>query len=270
MSDDQSKRAQQVTLNERPSTTDRVKQVQQLQRAMETQQARPAEKTVRTTAANAPRQAVKVFDVADVRRAGGEKLGLNKVTTDPTVYARAQVDPAKLFGGEQLPELVGNPWKVISFETMLPVVFDTPKPIEQYSAKLPDQAAKTDQGLLFNVTLEPKAKGDKTIQRAVLTNDKGDLKGAECRNAGELNKLLTRSSSILDQLFASAFGDGSGAKLVNVQSSRKSAFEVTVQRNDEVKTVPVNNFGLPIPAGMDPQDANILVANYFRDSFQGA
>lgn len=268
MADQDQKRAQQVTLNDRPSAADRVKQVQQLQQTMETQAPRSANKTQATTA---PKATVAVFDVGDVRRAGGEKLGVKPVTTDPAIYAKAQVDTSRLFGGgDAVPELVGNPWKVISFATMLPVVFDAPKPLEQYTAKLPEKAVKTEQGLLFNVALEPKNKGEKTIQRAVVTNDKGDLRGAECRNANEVHRLLTKSGGLMEQLFASAFGDsasGAGARITNIASGRKAAFEVTLAKDNDIRTVPLNNFGMPIPKGMEPQDANIFVANYLSDRF---
>ncbi|MFL5320575.1 MAG: hypothetical protein ACJ790_13020, partial [Myxococcaceae bacterium] len=65
----------------------------------------------------------------------------------------------------------------------------------------------------------------------------------------------------------SAFGESKGAKLSSVSSGKQAAFDVTVSKGDEVKTVQVNNFGRPIPAGVDPREANVFVANYFLDSF---
>lgn len=267
--DDQNKRAAPVKLDERPSTADRVKQAQQMQRMME-QNAQPAAKTTAPATVARPQpttRAATVFDVGSVRTGGTDIKP--QVNANPAIYAKAQVDPSKLFGGDKLPELVGNPWKVISFETMLPAVFDNAsKPGAQ--AFVPEKAAKTEQGLLFPVKLE--TKGEPSVSRAVLTNEQGQLTGAECKNQSDLGKLLNGQNGIVDQLFAFAFGpekSGSGkAKILDVGPSKTGAFaEVKLFRNGETKTVAVNNFAKPIPEGAEPRSANLIVANYFKDSF---
>ena len=267
--DDQNKRAAPVKLDERPSTSDRVKQAQEIQRRMEAADVRPAAKTAAPARTQTAAPVPTVFDVGAIRGGADIKAAPK---TDPAIYARAQVDPSKLFGGGAQIELTGTPWKVISFETMLPVLFDkTAKPLASYQAKVPEQAAKTDQGVLFPVTLT--ADGEAPVTRAVLTSEDGKLTGAECRDEGDVNKLLSGSKGLLQQLFDSAFGPENmlgrnTAKLVNVAQSKHGAFaDVTLSRGGETKTVSVNNFARPIPAGVDPSRANLVVTHYFSDRF---
>lgn len=270
--DDQNKRVAPVKMDDRPSTVDRVKQAQDMMRRMEQQPAAKPTATAQVSRAQVATTArvAAVFDVGQVRSGGADIKAQPK--SDPSVYAKAQVAPAKLFGGGADVELVGNPWKVISFETMLPVVFDSAsKPGAQ--ASVPDNAAKMDQGLLFPVKLE--SKGEQPVSRAVLTNEQGQLTGAECKNKGDLGKLLRGSNSIVDQLFSFAFGPekaaGGKSKILDVAPSKSGAFaDVTLSRNGETKTVSVNNFAKPIPEGMEPSRANIFVAQYFKDRFDAA
>lgn len=269
--DDQNKRAAPVKLDERPSTADRVKQMQRLMEAASAPatSAKPTAPVARPQT-TAPAKVATVFDVGAVRTGGTDITP--KVASNPAVYANVQVDPAKLFGGGAQLELTGNPWKVISFQTMLPVVFDNAsKPGAQ--ASVPEKAAKTDQGLLFPVKLT--TTGEKPVTRAVLTNAEGQLTGAECRTSGDVGKLLKGQNSIVDQLFNFAFGADKvlpgKAKIVDVAPSKSGGFaDVTVSRNGETKTVSVNNFGKPIPEGVDPRSANVIVAKYFSDSFDAA
>src|SRR4051812_36809601 len=103
--DDQNKRAAPVKLDERPSTADRVKIAQQMQRMMEQP---PAAKTSAPAQVARPQTTTKVaavFDVGAIRNGGTEIAP--QIASNPAVYAKAQVDPSKLFGGGDTHELVG-------------------------------------------------------------------------------------------------------------------------------------------------------------------
>lgn len=277
--DQQQKRAQPITLNDRPSTADRVRQIQEMQSRMEVQSAPPAKpaaapETARKPAAPSPAQVTTAFDVGAVRAVGNDLRGEHVQSKDPSIYAKAQVDAAKLFGPGNGVELTGNPWKVIDFSPHLPALFEPPKPLAEYEARVPDEAAQTDQGLLFQVSLQPKDAKEPVLTRAVLTSGNGQLAGAECKNSGELSGLLSRAPALAQQIFMSAFGgvppQGSSPKILNVAPGRRAAFDVTVGQGSDVRTVPVNNFGRPVPPGVDGARANLIVANYLVDRFEPA
>jgi len=272
----QQQRTQAVGLDDRPSTADRVRQIQemQMQAAMEEVHSAPTQAPAAPPPTSTPatvKHAATAFDVAPVQTVSTDIHGERVRGSDQATYAKAQVDPAKLFGGGDKIELTGTPWKVIDFTPFLPALFKPAKPMEQYEARVPDQAAKTDQGVLFNVELHPKEGQEPVQQRAVLTTASGQLAGAECRNPGELSQLLSHAPALASQIMASAFGDaqpGAQPQIVNLTRGRRSAFEAVVARGGETRSVQVNNFGRPVPPGVDGMRANLIVANYLNDRFE--
>jgi len=278
MAEEPQARAQALSLDDRPSPADRVKLIQEMQQQQEMaglQEALPPEVAPLPAApeAAAVKHLSTAFDVAPVRQVSTDIHGAHVRGNDPTLYAKAQVDHSQLFGQDKI-ELKGNPWKVIDFTPFLPAVFKPQKPMEHYEARVPEQAAKTDQGLLFHVELAPKEGQEPPLRRAVLTNGGGQLAGAECQNPSELTHLLSHAPALAMQIMSSAFGDAkpgaAPAQITNVTRGRRSAFEAVVSRGGESRAVQINNFGRPVPPGVDGLRANLIVSHYLSDRFEAA
>ena len=265
MDDDQSNRISPLARPESASPADRVKQIQDLQRSSE---ALPAGGP-RATEAGAADPTGTGFQAASVQRLGTE-LGAGRPTgKEQAVYARAQVDPAQLFGGGNQPEVMGNPWKVIDFGPMLPAVFSVP--LEEYEAKVPEKAVKTPHGLLFKVALQPRNHKLPVLRRAVLTRTDGELRGAECLDPAELEALLVKAPSLGQAVFTRAFGAADQhPRVEGVGSAPDGGFDVSVSRNGETRSVPVNNFGQALQKGVTPDRAHVDVASYWLDRFEAA
>ncbi|MHB8879556.1 MAG: hypothetical protein ACYC8T_38165 [Myxococcaceae bacterium] len=272
MAEDQNKRPAPVSVTERASPMDRVKQIQDLQRAAEAKPSLPARPAAAASGPEAPRAPMAAFEAQAVRRATADVP--RPTGAEQAIYGRAQVDPAKLFGGEKI-EVTGNPWKVISFATMLPVVFDPQKPLANYDAKVPPNAVKADEGLLFQVSLTPKDGKTPPLKRTVLTGPGGELRGVESRNAGELKSLLGRAAGLAGAVFKAAFGGAerpaaAPARVADVKAGKSGGYDVTVSSGEESRSVAVNNFGLPLTGGIMPSRAHIDVASYMLDRFEAA
>lgn len=265
MSDDQQKRAQSITPAERKSPADRAREIQELQRQSQSapvQVQRPAAEVAQ------PRPAVMAPNIARVAEAqkAAEKLGPGRTSaSEQSVYAKMQADPAALFGGSgPRIEVTGNPWKVIDFSAFVPMVFVPQGPVANYQPQVPNNAVRTEQGLLFQASLNAKDGAEPPQQRAVLVNDTGGVIGAECRSPSELSRLLSSTPAMADAIAANAFdGGGKGARVRSVNPGREGAFSVSVERGGDVKSVSVNNFGLP-------ERPNLIVADYWLDRFDAA
>jgi hypothetical protein len=271
MSEGQSKGASPIRRADRMSPAERARHVQDLQRRVQADAAAPSS-APQVSSSQAALRGLQVGGARPLAAVGAALRGERGVAIDQAAYGVAQVDHGRLFGGaEPVPEVTGNPWKIIDFAGQLPAVFDLKRPASDYEARLGEQAVQTEHGLLFQVGLQPKDGQGPTPQRAVLTDGQGQLLGAECWNVKDLQRLLERAPAAARAVFAQAFGDGFDAgelpRLVKVATGAAHAFEVTVAQQQQTRTVPLNNFGLPLKAGQDPSSANLTVADYHLDRF---
>lgn len=223
----------------------------------------------------------------DVTRSAPSALTAARPTgADAVAYGASQVDDASLFGNRSGAELQvrGNPWKVIPFGPPQQLaVLDTKKPIETFELHVPPQAVKHKEGNLFQITATPKAAGEAPIKRAVLTDDKGAVRGLEVKNEKHLARALAEIPSFALSLFRTVFGDGvmqdepeRHHRVVSVAKGKGSAYQVQIERKNtldgkwKAETVPLNNFGLRVPEANDPRRHDIVVAMYYLDRFQAA
>lgn len=273
MSQDQQRKSLTAIGQDAPkSPADRVRMIQELQRAAETQQvhapvaqapqAAQAQATQQTAQAQRTPDAFGVQHVNAVQQA----LQAKPSTTEVNAYAKVQASAQALFGGSTDIEVTGNPWKVIPFGDVLPGLFDTEKPLSEYTPVVPEKAVKTDQGLLFEIGLKEKD-GDAPVQkRAVLVGADGRLAGAECRTPQQAQKLLTSAPWLLP---TNASGKDSSWRVTQGQGS---AFTLQVDRSSgrgrTTEALPLNNFARPADAR--GRSIDLLVAQYFLDRFDAA
>ncbi|GMU59177.1 MAG: hypothetical protein AMXMBFR34_09400 [Myxococcaceae bacterium] len=251
------------------SPADRVRLIQELQRAAEAQAARPSapQAPAQPAQAQASQQAqgprvADGFKVAQVNQVQ-QALQAKPTSTEVNAYAKVQASAQALFGGSTDIEVTGNPWKVIPFGDVLPGLFDTDKPLAQYEPVVPEKAVKTGQGLLFELGLKEKG-GDGAVQkRAVLVDAQGKLAGAECRTPQQAQKLLTAAPWLLP---ASVGGKDTSWR---VTAGQDSAFTLQVDRSNgrgrTAEALPLNNFARPADAR--GKSVDLLVAQYFLDRF---
>jgi len=253
------------------SPADRVRLIQEMQRAAEAQTARPS--APRTAQAQAPQVATQAqpaqvsdaFKVAKVN-AVQQALQAKPTPTEVNAYAKVQASAQALFGGSTDIEVTGNPWKVIPFGDVLPGLFDTEQPLANYEPVLPEKAVKTEQGLLFEVGLKEKGGEGAAQKRAVLVGADGRLAGAECRTPQQVQKLFTAAPWLLP---AQASGKDSSWRVAQGQGS---AFSLQVDRSSgrgrTTEALPLNNFGRVADAR--GKSVDLLVAQYFLDRFDAA
>lgn len=258
-----------VTLNDRPSPMDRVRQIQELQRASDAAapSPSPAPAQVRTPESAAPRAPAAVTTAFEVHRATLDAPALNAApSSSHAVFAQAQVNAAKLFGGDA-PEVTGNPWKVIDFGAALPRVFQPPRPLSDYQAQVPDKALQTPEGLLFQMSLVPKDGEGASLSRVVASAADGTVVGAECKSLQELRTLFALAPAVSRNVAAAAFGPSSSdARVGQPMLNRRGGFEVSVSRGDQARTVELNNLGQPAAPGRGFVD----LASYHLDRFEAA
>ena len=290
-------RVSALTGTEAKTPLERARQIQEMQRAMEAQQpqaqtfdsaqhaqqAQSAQSAQAATQAQVAQAAHAVFDPRPVTAAEQVLKQPPANPAEQAAYGKVQKDPAALFGqkGAQI-EITGNPWKVISFADAVPGLLDLKKPLADYDVKVPEEAVKLKEGALFNLSVTPKAAGssEPAQKKAVLVDNQGRLKGAEFGNKDALQKALTSIPSFAQSVFQAVFGEGvlkdepKNLKVKNVAVGSRSAYEVTLERKNEVdgkwrtETATLNNFGLKVPPSSDPKRFDIIVANYYLDGFQ--
>jgi hypothetical protein len=252
------------------SPADRVRLIQEMQRAAEAQQARPsAPQAAATQQAQAAPQAqgARVADHFNVKQVNAvqQALQAKPTTTEVSAYAKAQASTQALFGGPDI-EVTGNPWKVIPFGDVLPGLFDTEQPLANYEPVVPEQAVKTEQGLLFELGLKDKSGEGPVQKRAVLVDAQGRLAGAECRTPQQVQKLLTAAPWLLP---SSAAGKDASWRVAQGQGS---AFTLQVDRSSgrgrTTEALPLNNFARAADAR--GKSVDLLVAQYFLDRFDAS
>lgn len=274
MSQDQQRKPMTAIGQDAPkSPADRVRMIQEMQRAAEAQQVHaPIAQAPQTTQAQASQQTAQAqrtpdaFGVTHVN-AVQQALQAKPSTNEVNAYARVQASAQALFGGSTDIEVTGNPWKIIPFGDVLPGLFETEKPLSEYTPVVPEKAVKTDQGLLFEIGLKDAKAEDAPVQkRAVLVGADGKLAGAECRTPQQAQKLLTAAPWLLP---AGASGKDSSWRVTQGQGS---AFTLQVDRSSgrgrTTEALPLNNFARPADAR--GKSVDLLVAQYFLDRFDAA
>jgi hypothetical protein len=290
MSQDQNgNRVGAVAPNEAKTPLDRAKQIQEMQRAMETQPAAPVAAPVPTATPQKATQSgssnVAVLAAPAVQHAEALK-GPNGAAADQAIFGAKQADEANLFGQKTGdPETVptGPIWKIIKFDTGQ--VLDTPKAIAEYDVKVPPNAVKTNKGNLVQLSATPKpggaAAGEPTKKKAVLVDNEGHLRGMEWGSKEKLQKGIADFPSYALSLFKSAFDgvfkyDPNLHKVESIEKGTKSAYVAKLKTKNEYngqwleKTVPLNNFGVRVAESNDPRRHDINVAMYYLDRFQAA
>lgn len=260
----QNRKAAPIGGAEPKSTADRVRQIQEMQRAAEALPiAKPQTPVVAKPAATLPSAAVNdLWNVKATQAVAQNPLATKTTAKEAVAFAKAQVEPSALFGakGSDI-EIVGNPWKIISFNESLPVVFEPPRGLENYEAKVPEKAAKTEHGLLFTATLASKDGAEEPRTRSVLVSPQGALVGAECESAFILDRLIKRLPSL-------PLAKAIGQEKFKVTDGKDSRFEITLAKSG--KTFRASNFGLLIPEGQPASRFELVVAQYHLDGFDAA
>ena len=239
------------------SPADRVRQIQELQRAMEAApvaQAAPAAPAAPAVPVGSTSQVNDAFAVA-------RALAVNEaLKPDPKAHAtfgKLQKDVGSLFGGGKTDlELKGEPWKIISFLDAAPALFEPKKPLAQYEPLVAKKGIVTKEGLLFEVGLKAKDGSEPVQKRQVLVGQDGKLRGAECKTPRDLERLFALPG----------FLPGGSAKAAKARESTQARFEVEVAKGE---TVFFNNFGLKVPPSSN-RTLHDFTASYHLDEFQAA
>lgn len=260
---------------ETPRTpADRVRLIQEMQRAAETQQVhapvtQPTAQATQAQGAQQTAQAQRAPDLFGVKQVNAvqQALQAKPTSTEVNAYAKAQASAQALFGGSTDIEVTGNPWKIIPFGDVLPGLFDTDKPLSEYTPVVPEKAVKTEQGLLFEIGLKDSREESAPVQkRAVLVGADGKLAGAECRTPQQAQKLLAAAPWLLPE---SAAGKDSSWRVTQGQGS---AFTLQVDRSSgrgrTTEALPLTNFARLADAR--GKSVDLQVAQYFLDRFDAA
>lgn len=264
VNDDKSNQTAPVGGIEAKSPADRVRQIQELQRAME---AAPAASAPPAPVAVAPPAvaATALGDAFAVAAAQALKPVLKEEKVDPrqhATYGRVQADVSSLFGGKNGVELKGEPWKIISFLDAAPALFEPKQPLANYEPLVPKQGVVTREGVLFEVGLKAKDGSEPVQTKKVLVGQDGQLRGAECKSPGDLNRLLN-APGFFERLLGARPAQGWQAK-----ESTAARFEVKVP-GAKSETVYFNNFGLKVPPS-NSRSTHDFIANYHLDQFGAA
>lgn len=243
---------------------DRVRLIQEMQRAAEAQPLQQQQQVVAQQVATQQQagQPTGVPDAFAVKQINAIQQALaNKTTaTEAQTYSKLQQSTGALFGGGSTDiEILGNPWKVIPFGDSLPALFDD---VKDSQAKLPEKAVKTEHGALFEVGLMPKGSETPSAKRAVLVNGQGKLAGAECKTPQDVARLFTNAKHLLPDTATRANTSW------KVTAGVDSAFTLELERGagavKSTERLALNNFGQLTNQG---KKGNIIVANYFLDRF---
>ena len=233
------------------SPADRVRQIQEMQRAME---AAPVAQAAPAAPAAPPGSTSQVNDAFAVIKA----LAVNEaLKADPKAHveiAKMQKDVGALFGGGKTDiELKGEPWKIISFLEAAPALFEPKQPIANYEPLVAKKGIVTKEGLLFEVGLKSKDGSEPLQKKQVLVGQNGQLRGAECKTPRDLERLFSLPG------FLPIAAKGAKAK-----ESAQARFEVAVSKGE---TLYFNNFGLKVPPSNN-RSMHDFTAGYHLDDFQ--
>lgn len=267
MSDDKQNPLAPLSGVESKSPADRVRQIQEMQRAMEAAPIatpKPSAPAVAAAAA-AVVQTPGVADAFKVAAAQSVKAVLKEEKVRPqehATYGKVQADVSSLFGGKNGVEIKGEPWKIISFLDAAPALFTPKQPLANYEPLVPKQGVVTKEGTLLEVGLKAKDNSEPVQKKKVLVGQDGQLRGAECKTPQDLNRLLN-APGFFERLLGPKPAAGWQAK-----ESVSARFEVKVP-GAKSETLYFNNFGLKVPAS-NRRDAHDFVANYNLDQFQAA
>jgi hypothetical protein len=239
---------------------DRVRQIQELQRAAEASQVQPLQGQPLAAPVAAP-LAARVGDAFAVQALNPvrEALAAKTSPTEASAYARAQKSAHALFGSPSDLEVIGNPWKVIPFGDSLPALFDVSK---DSAPLVPEKAVQTEHGALFEVGLASKNPEAGVQKRAVLVGADGKLAGAECRTTADVSRLFSNAQWLLPKN-----ASGQDARW-QVSAGNDATFALTIERASgkgrTTETLPIDNFGRVATQG---KRSDVVVANYFLDRF---
>ena len=267
MSDEKSNQTAPIGGVDAKSPADRVRQMQEMQRAMEAAPvaAQPAPSAPVAAPPVATHPTGLVGDAFAVAAAHAIKAVLKEEKVDPTqhaTYGRVQADVSALFGGKNTVEVKGEPWKIISFLDAAPALFEPKQPLANYEPLVPKQGVVTREGVLFEVGLKAKDGTEPLQKKKVLVGQDGHLRGAECHSPADLNRLLN-APGFFERLLGPRPAQGWQAK-----ESTSARFEVKVP-GAKSETVFFNNFGLKVPPS-NSRSAHDFVANYNLDQFNAA
>lgn len=240
---------------------DRVRLIQEMQRAAEATPVQQAPAAVPLTQTAKPAVASDAFAVKGANPIQ-QALAAKTSPTEVATYAKLQKSAASLFGNSTDLEVKGNPWKVIPFGDVLPGLFDD---VNDAKPVVPEKAVQTPHGQLFELGLAPKGSDAPTQKRAVLVNDQGQLAGALCRSPQDATRLLTAAKWLLP---AAALGQGASWK---VTDGTDSAFALELTRGagkaKSTERLALDNFGRLTTVG---RKSDLDVASYFLDRFEAS
>lgn len=239
------------------SPADRVRLIQEMQRMQEASQVQQAPVTAQPLAAT-PAGVPDAFAVKQVN-AVAQALAAKTTPAEAATFAKLQKSTQALFGGSNDVEVVGNPWKVISFNDSLPALFDD---VKDATPTVPEKAVQTEHGALFEMGLTPKGAEAPTQKRAVLLNAQGKLAGAECKTAQDATRLLSNAKWLLPE--AATKKDTSWKVSAGVDSAFTLELNRDVGKTRSTERLSLDNFGRLTTQG---RKSDIVVASYFLDRF---
>ncbi|MER2564239.1 MAG: hypothetical protein ABTQ32_26145 [Myxococcaceae bacterium] len=246
---------------------DRVRLIQEMQRAAEAapmQQQAPVQHTQAAAQAQQVAQPATLGDGFAVKQVNAiaQALAAKTTPTEATTYAKLQKSTQALFGGSTDIEVLGNPWKVIPFGDSLPALFDD---VKDGTVNVPEKAVQTEFGALFELGLTPKGAEKPTQKRAVLVNAQGTLAGAECKTPQDATRLLSTAKWLLPE--SATKKDTSWKVTAGIDSAFTLELERGVGKTRSTERLGLDNFGRVTTQG---RKADITVANYFLDRFDAA
>ncbi len=231
--------------------SDRVRQIQQMQRAME---AAPVAQAAPVAAAVPVGATSQINDAFAVARALAVNEALKPDPKAQIEFGKLQKDVGALFGGGKTDiELKGEPWKIISFRDAAPALFEPKKALADYEPLVAPKGIVTKEGLLFEVGLKSKDGSEPLQKRQVLVGPDGNLRGAECKTPRDLERLFSLPGFL-----------PTAAKGAKAKESAQARFEVAVSKGE---TVYFNNFGLKVPPSSN-RSLHDFTASYHLDEFQ--
>jgi hypothetical protein len=244
---------------------ERVRMIQELQRAQEaaplheahaTPQATPAAPTTAAAPSHGVPDAFAVKTVNAVAQALAPKTSADEASA----YGKLQRSAQALFGSSTELEVLGNPWKVIPFGDTLGALFDD---VGEAKPHVPEKAVQTSEGALFELGLTPKGAAAPTQKRAVLVNAEGRLAGAECHTPQDVTRLLTGAKWLLP-----VPARAEGTKWA-VSAGTDSAFTLRLEQAGKARPteLALDNFGRLTTTG---RKSDLVVASYFLDRFDAA
>lgn len=235
------------------SPADRIRQIQEMQRAAE---AAPVAQAAPAAPAAQVGSTSQLNDAFAVQRALAVNEALKANPKAHVEISRLQKDVGALFGGGKTDiELKGEPWKIISFLGAAPALFEPKKPMAEYEPLVAPKGVVTKEGLLFEVGLKAKDGSEPVQKKQVLVGQDGQLRGAECKTPRDLDRLLSLPGFL-----------PKGATAAKAKESLQARFEVEVAKGE---TIFFNNFGLKVPPSKN-RSAHDFAASYHLDEFQAA